>query len=110
MKFTDSSGGEIRANNDTIASANTAQLVAAGAETTTFGSQVRFILITHVTGACWIAKNTTEAAATAGGAVDDRIYIPSGGTFMVLPWSGKDVAFVNAVSGETPSLYVVGWY
>ena len=110
MRITDSSGGDLRANNDTIAGAGVAQLVAAGAETTTFASQVRYIIVTYASGACWIAKDATEAAATAGGAVDDRIYIPSGATGLVFPWSGTDVAFVNAVGGETPSIYVAGWY
>ena len=110
MKLTDISGGDLRANNDTIAVANTAQLVAAGAETTTFGSHCRYIIVTHASGACWIAKSTATAAATAGGAIDDRIYIPAGCSGLVLPWSGEDVAFVNAVAAQTPSIYVVGWY
>ena len=110
MRITDSRGGDLRANNDTIAVANTAQLVAAGAETTTFASQVRYIIVTYASGACWIAKNATEAAATAGGAIDDRIYIPSGATGLVFPWSGTDVAFLNATAGETPSIYLAAWY
>lgn len=107
---TDGSGGDLYANNDTIASADTAQLLAAGAETTTFAAKVRFIMVTYASGACWIAKNTTEAGTTAAGGRDDRVYIAEGTVGLILPWSGQDVAFINAVASATPSLYVVGWY
>lgn len=122
---TGTSGGNVYANNDTIATPQTAQLCAAGAEATTFtradpgrdimgrsskATSMRWILITHATGDIWIAKDTTTAAATAGGALNDRIFIAAGTTGLVLPWSGLDVCFLNAVTDESPSLYVVGWY
>jgi len=110
MKMTDISGGDLRANNDTIGATNVAQLVAAGAETSTFAGMVRFILVTSVTHAVWIAKDATAIAAAAGGAISDRVYLPAGSTGIVLPWSGDDVWFVNATAGESPSIYVVGWY
>ena len=119
MIQTGTSGGNLYANNDTIVTPQTAQLCAAGAETTTFAvtdrdtdkaTGVRWILITHSTGDIWIAKDATEAGTTAAGGVNDRVFIPSGCVGLVLPWSGLDVYFVNAVNGEYPSLYVVGGY
>ena len=125
MIQTGTSGGNVYANNDTIVSPNTAQLCAAGAEATTFtrvdpgraimgrtdkATSMRWILITHVTHDTWIAKDTTTAAATAGGDLNDRIFIAAGTTGLVLPWSGLDVCFVNVVAGQSPSLYVIGWY
>ena len=95
-------------NQDTIAVANTAQLLALGAETTTFAVYVSFLTIMYADKACYIAKDAVNAAAAAGGAVDDRIYIPEGASGITLPWGGNDVYFVNAVGGETPTLYVVG--
>ena len=97
-------------NQDTIASANTAQLLALGAETETFAVDVGFITITYASKACYIAKDATNIAADAGGAVDDRIYIPEGASGITLPWGGRYVYFVNAVAGETPFVAVVGLF
>jgi hypothetical protein len=95
-------------NQDTIASANTAQLLALGSETTTFAVDVKFVTIMYASKACYIAKDSTNVDANAGGAVDDRIYVPEGASGITLPWGGRDVYFKNAVAGETPTLYVVG--
>ena len=119
MIQTGQSGGDCYANSDTIAVANTAQLCAQGAEATTFAvtdeftdkaTGVRWIEIVHASTACYVAKDSTKIAATEGGALNDRIYIAAGTTGLVLPWSGLDVYFVNAVAGETPLLSVIGWY
>jgi hypothetical protein len=95
-------------NNDTLATAGTAQLVAAGAETTTFAVDVRFVTITYVDKDVWLAKTSAKAGTAAGGAADDRLLIKAGTTGLTLPWSGRDVYFVNATTGETPAIYLFG--
>ena len=119
MIQTGSSGGKLYANNDTIAVANTAQLLAAGAETNTFNvldpntgkaTGIRWLGIMYASGDCWISKTEAGAAATAGGDEDDRIFIAATTAGLSIPWSGADVYFLNAVTGETPSIYVIGWY
>jgi hypothetical protein len=95
-------------NNDTLTTAGTAQLVAAGAETTTFAVDVRFVTITYVDKDVWLAKTSAKCSATAGGAADDRQFVKAGTTGLTVPWSGKDVYFVNATTGETPALYLFG--
>ena len=101
-------GARNYANQDKIASSNTAQLLALGAETSTFATPVAFLTITYTDKACYVAKDATNAAAVAGGAVDDRIYVAEGTIGLTLPWTGANVYFVNAVAGETPTTYVVG--
>jgi hypothetical protein len=115
MKITDASGGRLYANYDTIASANTAQLLAQGAESTTFTptspeKQVRYIMVTACDAAALLAKTAALIAATPDGSEDAAVYVPANCSGLVLPWSGKDVYFVNAVAGETPTVAVVGWY
>lgn len=90
---------------DTLDAADTAELVGAG---NTFAAAVRAILISYVDKACYIAKTSGALSTAANGDLDDRIYLPGGSEGIVLPWSGRDVYFLNAVAAETPILFVVG--
>lgn len=94
-------------NLQTLATAGTAQRVGAG--TTTFGGEVTDLLISYVTHAVYIAKTLALAGAAAAGGADSRIYIPAGTQNFSIPWSGRDVFFVNAVTGELPQIFVTGF-
>jgi len=99
--------GSSWANQDTIASANTAQLLALGAETTTFATEVRFIRI-YASHAIYYAKDATEIDLDADGGENCREYLPAT-TVWEEPWVGQNVYIKNAVAGETPTVYVVGF-
>ncbi len=90
---------------DTLDAADTAELVGSG---NTFAEAVRAIMVSYVSKATYIAKTAVAAAAAADGSLDDRIYLPEGSEGIVIPWSGRDVYFLNAVAAETPIIFVLG--
>ena len=96
------------ANQDTLAVAGTAQLLALGAETVTFAKAVDFLTIMYVSHDTYIAKTSAKVTAAAGGAADDRIFVKASTTGVTIPWGDASVYFLNVVTAETPAIYVVG--
>lgn len=90
---------------DTLLLAGTGQIIGT---THTFSASVRFIIVNYTTHAIFIGKTAAVLASAADGTADGRHYVPAGGYNIVIPWTGKDVFFVNAVGGETPTTYVTG--
>ena len=95
-------------NYDTLAAAGTEQLLAAGAEATTFVTPVTELLILYVSHSVYIAKTAALVAAAPGGTENGRILIQAGQHQVKIPWFSKDVYFLNSAGGETPTISVVG--
>lgn len=98
--------GSSWSNQDTLAVAGTAQMLALGAETATFAAEVRFIRI-YSTKAIYIAKDSTEIGNNADGGENCREYIP-GSVLVEMPWVGVNVYFVDVSGSDTPTAYVTG--
>ena len=93
---------------DTIGVANTAQLVGT---TNTFDIKVKFIEIGYCDLDCFIAPTEAALASAADGGEGERIFVKAETGGRIIPWDdSKDVYFVNATAGETPTIYLNGMF
>lgn len=95
-------------NYDTIGVAGTAQILASGAEATTFTTPVAKLVVLSISHNAYIAKTAALVAAAPGGAEDGRILIQANQHMVEIPWFSENVYFVNVVGGETPTISVIG--
>lgn len=95
-------------NRTTLTTSGTPQLVSSGGMTSSFSGNVIDLTIQHVDKACYISKTIDQLYLSGSGWSDGRMFVPSGIVGLTIPWSGKNVYMVNAVSGETPTIHVTG--
>jgi len=93
---------------DTLGVAATAQLVGT---TNTFDIKVKFIEIGYCDLDCFIAPTEAALASAADGGEGERIFVKAETGGRIIPWDDtKDVWFINATGGETPTIYLNGMF
>lgn len=99
-------------NVGTLSTPGTVKHLGSGA--TTFVDAVSYITVAHTDKDVYLApadgagSSLPGASTAATGMAGDRIFVKADTRGLTIPWAGRDVYFLNATTGETPTIHVIG--